>query len=556
MARPNIPKAADSPLAALTRAIYRGETGKALALIRPNMDFERIADGVSHTPLAAAIENGNEAVFEALLAAGAGIGPQNQHGETPLHLAAQRGDEAMVLALLARGADVNQRILRPKEPMHGRTPLMGAATSGKLALVKLLLERGADPMAKDINGWTALTFAEPLNKRIADHLRRAMNLAPEASDLNLFDAARAGLAARVRALLAAGTPAGARDDLGRTALHWAAMGGNIEIVRMLLDAGVPVDAPDKNGWTPLSLIEDSAEVAKLLVERGADPNARHGGLPVLLYLASCRAPEVLEVLLDGGGDAGATDAEGRGILDFAKSNSPRARQFLKHRLGLGRDAIDALYDHLKELPRLAQAPAFAQMAARLGSVFGRAPAPWRRRKGIVYFHQVSLGKRLAAYFGEAAAAGGAANEQASRLFARLQDEVLAGGFLLVYAAPFPDEPRIPLLLLPTADKYAALLASGTNGINYGHDAEAVVRWLEAMEAENPFRLAGCGHDFVHGRFVAPLADAEALAERMIAFCPDIADQAHASLRQIPRAEQARAIAAEMARTGWFGFWWD
>ena len=43
---------------------------------------------------------------------------------------------------------------------------------------------------------------------------------------------------------------------------------------------------------------------------------------------------------------------------------------------------------------------------------------------------------------------------------------------------------------------------------------------------------------------------------MIEFCPDIADQAHASIRLQPRAGQAAAIAQDMAKTGEFFFWWD
>jgi len=556
MAGPTLSKSEDKALAALTQAIYRGETEKAVSLIRPDLPFQHVARGVSHTPLMAAIENGNRTVFGALLAAGAGIGPQNEYGETALHAAAQRGDAAMALALLARGADVNERVVQPKEMVHGRTPLMGAATSGKLGIVKLLLERGADPMAKDVSGWTALTFAEPLNKRIAEHLRKVMNRSPAASDLDLFDAARTGHVERVRALLAQGIAADARDKLGRTAVHWAALTGQIEVVRVLLDAGAPADAPDKSGWTPLSLVEDSVDVAKLLLARGADPNADHGGLSALLYAASCRSPELLAALLDGGGDPNATDSDGLGLLDHAKSNSPRARKFLKDRLGIAHDATDALYDHLEELPNLAKAPAFEAAAARLGALFDRKPAPWRRRKGVVYFHDVSLQKRLAAHYGEDVAARDGAMEQASRLLTRLQDEVAAEGFTLVFTNAIPEQGRMPLILLPTADKYAALLASGTNGINYGHDAETVVRWLKDMERENPFHLGGCGHDFLHGRFAGPIKDPEALAARMIEFCPDIADQADASIRSISRAEQVRAIAAEMTKTGWFGFWWD
>jgi hypothetical protein len=247
---------------------------------------------------------------------------------------------------------------------------------------------------------------------------------------------------------------------------------------------------------------------------------------------------------------------GRGLLDHAKSNSPRARKFLKDHLGIARDAVDALYDHLRELPKLAKAPAFAAAAARIGGIFDRKPAPWRRRKGVVYFHDVSLQKRLAAHYGEAAATGDAALEQASRLLTRLQDEVAAEGFTLAFTNAIPEAGRMPLILLPTADKYAALLASGTNGINYGHDADAVIRWLQDMERENPFHLGGCGHDFLHGRFAGPVKNAEALALRMIEFCPDIADQADASIRQVPRAEQVRLIADDMRTTGWFAFWWD
>jgi hypothetical protein len=225
-------------------------------------------------------------------------------------------------------------------------------------------------------------------------------------------------------------------------------------------------------------------------------------------------------------------------------------------MGVAPNAFDALQDHMKELPTLAKAPAFQAVAERLGRLFNRKPAPWKRRKGVVYFHDVSLAKYLAPYYRETEAKGPAALDQASRLLSRLQDEVLAEGFVLAFTRAIPEEGGMPLILMPTADKYAALLATGTNGINYGHTTEAVIAWLRKMEGENPFRLGGCGHDFLHGRFPEPIKDAEALAARMIEFCPDIADQAHASIRLQSRPAQARAIAQEMTKTGWFGFWWD
>jgi ankyrin repeat protein len=546
----------DAAIARLTRAIYLGETDKALGLIRPNLPLDHVARDVIHTPLIAAIENRNAVVFEALLDAGASATAPIEFGETPLHAAARRGEEAMVRALLARGADVNAALKRPNHQYGGRTPLMEAAIGRSLPIVKLLLELGADPFAKDANGWTVLSFAEVSGKRVADHLRKLMDKSPQASEANLHDAARAGLLDHVRALLDRGDAIDDRDDLGRTALHWAVMSGRVEVARLLLERGAAVDPRDKRGNTPLSLVQGSAETARLLVEHGADPNADIGGWSALFYLATFQPPEVLAPLIDAGGNLHAKGPDGRGILDHAAGNSPRARKFLKERMGVAPNAFDALQDHMKELPKLAKTPAFMAVAERLGGIFNRKPAPWKRRKGVVYFHNVSLAKHLARHFGEPEAIGHAAMDQASRLLTRLQDEVLAEGFLLTFTSAMPEEGRMPLILLPTADKYAALIATGTNGINYGHTTEAVIGWLKTMEGENPFRLGGCGHDFLHGRFPGPIKDAEALAARMIQFCPDIADQAHASLRRMPRQAQASAIAADMKKTGWFGFWWD
>jgi hypothetical protein len=393
-------------------------------------------------------------------------------------------------------------------------------------------------------------------KRVANHLRKLMDKSPHASEANLHDAARAGLLEHVRALLDRGGAIDDRDDLGRTALHWAVMSSRVETARLLLERGAEADARDKRGYTPLSLIQGSAEIAQLLVGHGADPNAAVDGWPVVLYLAMFQPPEVLTPLIEAGGNLHAKAPDGRGILDHAQSNSPRARKFLKERMGVAPNAFDALQDHMKELPKLGKAPAFPATAERLGQLFNRKPAPWKRRKGVVYFHDVSLAKYLAPRYGEVEAIGAAAVDQASRLLGRLQDEVLAEGYVLVFTKALPEQGRLPLILLPTADKYAALLATGTNGDNYGRTTEAVITWLREMEGENPFRLAGCGHDFLEGRFVGPIKDAEALAARMIEFCPDIADQAHASIRLQPRPAQARAIADDMKKTGWFGFWWD
>ena len=544
----------DRALNQLTTAINLGETEKALTLIKPGMPLDAVAKGQHSAPVFAAIEVADTRVLEALLQAGASLTTTNDMGETPIHAAAAKGDAGLVRVLIARGASVNAPIVRKGHQYHGRTPLMDAAASNNLATVKLLLEHGADPFAKDSTGMTALAFAEIFGKRVANHLKKVMGASPTASDLGIHDAARAGLFERVQALLASGTLVDARDDLGRSPLYYAVMGGHVDIVRMLLERGAAADLRDKRDFSPLMLADDKPDIARLLLASGADPNADvGGGMTAFHVLARSASAEVLTLLIDAGANLHAKSGEGKVALDYAKSNRPPARRLLKQRMGLASDAIDLLHEEVKGLSRLAKQPAFEAAAVRLGERLNRQPAPWRRRRGVVYFHDVAIFKHLAP--GEAAGR----TDDIDRLFdvlARLQDEVRAQGLTLVYVNSIPENGRLPLILLPTPNKYAALLVCGTNGINQGHDTEAVISWLMAMESGNPFTLAGCGHDFLDGRFVRPVKNAEQLAERMIVFCPDMVDQAGGSLSRLSRPDQITALARLLSESGSFSFWWD
>ena len=68
-------------------------------------------------------------------------------------------------------------------------------------------------------------------------------------------------------------------------------------------------------------------------------------------------------------------------------------------------------------------------------------------------------------------------------------------------------------------------------------------------------VAGCGFDFVDGRFTADVKDAESLAEQLITFCPDAADQ-NPSLGLLPRDQQIVRLARDLETTRTFGLWWD
>ena len=140
-------------------------------------------------------------------------------------------------------------------------------------------------------------------------------------------------------------------------------------------------------------------------------------------------------------------------------------------------------------------------------------------------------------------------KRAEALVDAAQDTFLAQGFYLFRVAQHfginghPDT----LALYPTRDRYAILLLVGTNGANYDIGPDSIVAWLSALQRDQPFVLTGIGFDWVSGRFTTPLTDAEGLAQRFNAFCPDIVTQGTGTVA---------ALARELKRSGELYCWWD
>lgn len=64
-----------------------------------------------------------------------------------------------------------------------------------------------------------------------------------------------------------------RNATGETALHHAAIQGNLEIVRLLLAAGAEPDLAGEHGFTPLheAILQGHVEIIRQLLAAGADP---------------------------------------------------------------------------------------------------------------------------------------------------------------------------------------------------------------------------------------------------------------------------------------------
>ncbi len=257
--------------------------------------------------LHAAAFTGNEGGVDLLLAAGARVDVVDGDGFSPLHWAARNGHVGVVRRLLEAGAD--PRLATPE----GAGPLFLAALFGQVETCRVLLAAGAEPFADEGGGVTPFDAG-----RQGGHAPVLELFLETVQDV--FDAIGSGDAGRLRAVLAAHPGrVHAHNELGMRPLHHAALEGTLEDVAALLAAGVDANQRDAGGAHALQMTSQD-EVARLLLERGADPDLVVGPWGTLLHLeiVQQRVPRV-RLFLEAGADAHAVDPEGRSCLDLARA---------------------------------------------------------------------------------------------------------------------------------------------------------------------------------------------------------------------------------------------
>ena len=258
----------------LVDAAKRGDTAAVRALLQQSRNAN-VAEPDGTTALHWAAQRGDATLADVLLRAGADARTATRYGVTPLALACQRGSGAVVQRLLMAGADPNAAL------PGGETALMTAARAGALDVMDLLLARGANANARDESaGQTALMWA-----------------------------AAEGHASAIAALVRKGANVFARSTGGWTSLLFAVREGHMSAVRALLDAGADVNetllvrpnraraagAPPSDpvpGASALVVAVGNAhfELAALLLDKGANPNAAAQGWTALHQLTWVRKP--------------------------------------------------------------------------------------------------------------------------------------------------------------------------------------------------------------------------------------------------------------------------
>ena len=263
--------------------------------------------------------------------------------DAPVADATERMDRDTVITLIGQSADVNA------PQVDGMTALHWATFHDDLDLVDTLLRAGADATAANRYGITPLSLAcTNANVQMVNRLLDAgadPNETLPGGETVLMTAARTGRVGAVNALLVAGADVHATEDRrGQTAMMWGAAEGHVDVVEALLESGADYTTPLASGFTPFlfavreghigvaltllragvnvnATVEESVprvavagggrlrsgvsalhvavmnahyEMAGMLLDEGADPNASTPGYTVLHAVAKVRKP--------GGGD--------------------------------------------------------------------------------------------------------------------------------------------------------------------------------------------------------------------------------------------------------------
>jgi ankyrin repeat protein len=155
----------------------------------------------------------------------------------------------LVKALLEHGADPNLRMKtappragatkNPQLPeLAGATPFFLAAMAGDAAVMQVLLDAGADPSLTTAVRSTPLMAAAGAGRNLGEN---SLKQAP------LLEAAKLAVKA--------GADVNAADEMGNTALHYAAYLRVDSVVQFLVENGARMDVRNKFGETPLWLSE-------------------------------------------------------------------------------------------------------------------------------------------------------------------------------------------------------------------------------------------------------------------------------------------------------------
>ena len=250
-------------------------------LVRQYLDAGQSPDAVDggRSMLGWAAQAGNVEMVRILLDAGAEVDAIDSVGHTPLMRAVEVGHEAVVEQLIEAGADLDV------QASNGRSAVMLAVTDGRIAILERLIEAGADLELADEYGDTAVLWAVEYG------------------------------AENIEAVIDSLSRGGANLDVSNpvyTPLYYAVEQGDAELVRILLEAGADPNALTSGGRLPLFQAASDSAILGLLLEAGADPGAANEyGETALFAAIDYDNLDGVQALVDAGSDVNHVSESGQ-----------------------------------------------------------------------------------------------------------------------------------------------------------------------------------------------------------------------------------------------------
>jgi ankyrin repeat protein len=314
-----------------------------------------------------------------LVATGADINAQDEHGFAPIHIACSRGSTAILIDLIHLDADINIVDYAGNTPLHiacrfgasecvealisngadfnvvndlGETPAHCACRSNTLDSLQCLMRRRAVAAgAKSRFGDTLLHTAsaniecDVINILLASALLCTAILERNVvGDMPLHVACKSKNIVAVSGLLRAAAErathsgqivdvqSGLKEDdilnitgaSGRAPLHLAVRSGDLSLVRLLLKEGASCETRDAYGRTALfeAVMMENFDIALMLLVFGSDPNTTDGShMPAMHVCVSKENAKLLALLIAFGGNINLPDAFGITALQSIQQSS-------------------------------------------------------------------------------------------------------------------------------------------------------------------------------------------------------------------------------------------